>query len=150
MIYRKKHIKCNILHFKRWSNKSYAAFYSIGRIIHICFLGKIIQGLKTVKSILLSRILELFPQLDVKLLKEKNDTDLPYFSGKSLEADLLFDTVYSSAYTIDSIGIVSNYQILIISVSKALRGPFLFSRIHRCLIKFNQIFHRILQIIYHP
>ena len=38
------------IHFKQWSNRSYAIFNSIGRIVHIGFLATIIHGLETVKA----------------------------------------------------------------------------------------------------
>ena len=37
--------------FKKWSNKSYAIFYSIGKVVHIGFISPIVFGLVTVKAL---------------------------------------------------------------------------------------------------
>ena len=50
----------NPIHFRKWSNTSYAVFRSIGRVIHIRFLSTIIHGLATVKASIVILILELF------------------------------------------------------------------------------------------
>jgi hypothetical protein len=61
-----KHIEPTILHFKRWSNNSYAIFNSIGRIVHIGFLSTIIHKLITVKSTFFHGLLNLFNDEDKK------------------------------------------------------------------------------------
>lgn len=61
-----KHIDTNIFHFRRWSNKSYAIFNSIGRVVHIGFLSTIIQRLVTVKSLVFHGLLNLFDELNEK------------------------------------------------------------------------------------
>ena len=53
--------------FRRWSNTSYAIFRSIGKVIHIGFLSKIIHGLSTVKSISIYTLKELTTQFGIIL-----------------------------------------------------------------------------------
>lgn len=56
------------IHFNRWSNTSYAVFNSIGKIIHIGELIKIVHGLITSKSSFLLSVFE-----DVRAVHENED-----------------------------------------------------------------------------
>lgn len=67
------HIEPKALHFNRWSNKSYAIFNSIGKVVHIGFLSTIIQKLITVKSLISGGLLDAFLEL---IVKDEHDDDL--------------------------------------------------------------------------
>lgn len=69
----RNHIEQSALHFKRWSNTSYAVFNSIGKVVHIGKLSQIIHGLVTVKSVLQHEFLKLFYSIDQN---EVHDEDL--------------------------------------------------------------------------
>lgn len=63
MVLQYKNCTFRSLRFNRWTNTSYAIFNSIGRVVHIGFLSKIIHGLSTVKSISIYRFNELAGQV---------------------------------------------------------------------------------------
>ena len=104
MINSKNHIKRAILHFKRWSNRSYAIFNSIGRVVHIGFLSTLIRDLVTVKSVVCHGLLTIVTEItesvdnDEELLGkiEISDVSLIYTSP-------IFNTVSINREIEDSI-----------------------------------------------
>ena len=87
MINSKHYIKPAILHFKRWSNRSYAIFNSIGRVVHIGFLSTIIRDLVTVKSVLAYGLLNIINEnfesdtCEEELLSQIELSDIDIISG---------------------------------------------------------------------
>ena len=121
-----KHIEPTILHFKRWSNKAYAIFNSIGRIVHIGFLSTIIQRLITVKSIFFHGLLNLFNDLDEKDDSEDDPIHQHKISNiRSVELLSILNTTLVSnrieSSNVEFISVLTHKNIF-----KALFGPFLF------------------------
>ena len=91
----KSNISKKIIHFNRWSNQSYAAFNSIGKIIRICALTKIIHGLSTVKSGLSEKFLIFIHEIDNKCGREVGH--LFHLEHGGLHSEIGFDVAISSS-----------------------------------------------------
>lgn len=122
------HIVPEALHFNRWSNKSYAIFNSIGRVVHIGFLSTIIQKLITVKSLISNGLLVVF--LDILDIDEQDDDLINKL--EIVGSSVLFEDLNTTSISISSdrsdlehINIIYKKRI-----KKALRGPFLFCRLY--------------------
>jgi len=124
-----------ILHFKRWNNKTYSVFNSIGKVIRICSIIKIIQGIVTVKSALIE---EEFP-IGYQLEKEEdaeiyipdlqiNMNNLPAINiwlSNSFTRD--FRPIYQVAF--------NYFQLLVLLFIKANLRPFLISFYQQYMLK---------------
>ena len=128
LINSKSHIKRAILHFKRWSNRSYAIFNSIGRVVHIGFLSTIIRDLVTVKSVLGFGSLN---KINKGIESDAYDDEL--LSQFEL-SDITFSEVFPILNTVSVEKEIGNsiskfIHILVYkNICKAFLGPFLFYR----------------------
>jgi hypothetical protein len=122
------HIEPKVIHFSQWSNKAYAIFNSIGKVVNIGFLSTIIQGIITVKSLISNEILGVFQEITEK---DEFDDD----SLNQLEITNLFDIITAlKASTIKNCVECSELEHItinyIIRTKRALSGSFLFSGIY--------------------
>ena len=121
-----KHIKPKVLHFRRWSNTSFAIFTSLGKVVHIGFLSTIIQRLITVKALIFHGLINI-----VDGINENDEYDEE--SIKQLEipdislADLLPNLIAPSiAVRVESFNLEFASTVVYINNIKASFGPFLF------------------------
>ena len=128
MINSQNHTKRAILHFKRWSNRSYAIFNSIGRVVHIGFLSTLIRDRVTVKSVLAFGLLNI-----IEKSVESDAYDDELLSQIEL-SDITFSEVFPILNTVSvekEIGdsILEFIHILVYkNICKAFLRPFLFYR----------------------
>lgn len=126
----KNHTGNAILHFKRWSNKSYAIFNSIGKLVHIGFLSRIIQKLITVKSFFFNGLLTIIHEL-VEKEEDKNvfigEVEAPFLLPTCLFNSLIPET--ASNRNECSVGALYSY-ILINKIKKTFRRSFFILDIH--------------------
>ena len=128
------HIGNNVLHFNRWSNKSYAIFNSIGKLVHIGFLSRIIQKLITVKSFFFNGLLTIIHEL-VEKEENKNifigEVEAPFLLPISLFDSLIAETISNRNEC--SVGTLYSY-ILVNKIKKAFRRSFFMLDIHYLFI----------------
>ena len=158
--------------FKRWSNKAFAVFNSIGKIVHIGVLSRIVHGISTVKSILLCILKELLVQImpedelvDKDLLKGAQEIELKrylelvlstnyikYFPGASNETYFIltyilikrpFWGLFSCVYIFLSCRHTEQYNHARVCLEFAPATPVSFIRIDRDRI--DSIFHLIIK-----
>ena len=117
-----------ILHFKRWSNRSYAIFNSIGRVVHIGFLSTLIRDLVTVKSVLAFGLLN-----TINKCVESDAYDDELLSQFELSY-ITFSEVFPILNTVSIVKEIGDsiskfiHILVYINICKAFSGPFLFYR----------------------
>ena len=67
------------LYFTRWSNKSYAVFCTVGKLIYISSISRLLEGLNTVKS----SIIELL--VDGLVIKVNNELETYILTEEDIE-----------------------------------------------------------------
>jgi hypothetical protein len=112
-----------VLHFNKWSHKSYAIFNSIGRVVHIGFLSTILPGLITVKSLIshgqLSLLFELCGNDDLE--EELKELSEKWISG---ESDIFSHLNISISNSKDNFDQNYTFNIYFINCIKTLYGSF--------------------------
>ena len=112
-----------VLHFSKWSHKSYAIFNSIGRVVRIGFLSTILPGLITVKSLishgLFSLLFELYGNDDLE--EELIELSEKLISG---ESDVFSHLNLSISKSKDNSDHNSTFKIYYINCIETLYGSF--------------------------
>ena len=113
----------HVLHFSKWSHKSYAIFNSIGRVVRIGFLSTILPGIITVKSLvshgLFSLLFELYGSDDL-------EEELKEFTEKLIsgESDILSHLNLSTSYSEDNSDQNYTFKIYYVNCVKTHYGSF--------------------------
>ena len=112
--------------FRRWSNKAYAVFNSIGRVVHIGFISSIVSGLKTIRTLLDQRFYgpaeTVLSPRDI-LLEEGEVLDVKANSDFQLSS---FEFSLKKVKVAPGVPTFSSTQYFIIYSAKALIGLFYF------------------------
>ena len=121
-----KHIEPKVLHFRRWSNTSFAIFNSIGRVVHIGFLSTIIQRLVTVKALIFHGLLHIDDGIiDIDECDEEsiNQLDISAINFADLFSNLITPSI---AARVEGFNPEFTSTVVYKNIDKACLGPFLF------------------------
>jgi len=95
--------------FKKWSNKSYAIFNSIGKVIHIGFISPIVSRLVTVKALVNHEFFRIFDSAgELSLDNNEQLLKLSEVDGLILSTGLPHDITPNQTEEDCCLGAVSN------------------------------------------
>jgi len=125
------------LYFHRWSNKSFAVFQSIGKVLIIGVISTILDNLKTVKSALKS-IMKI--RIDDQMSWDDNDellnesTLIDFYFLYECPLSLLLNESSNESYSITGTVIQSSKYY----INKAYRWPFSIFKVSLNRFSFNK------------
>ena len=93
--------------FKHWSNKSYAVFNSIGKVIHIGFILPIVSGLTTVKAVLNHDFLPIAGYTSDSAIDEDGLLeDVPEYQSAAAFLQLIYENIiFNSEFASNSLAL---------------------------------------------